>query len=450
MKKVFALGIIAFLALIMSVNAFAAEVDATPSDARPHMDYNNPLELIDSDYNKIAAYKIIPDYDVNEDGKVSIVDVKAVLKHIAGTSVLADGAENKADADKNGRISTADAKLMLQYIAGLKESYALEDGTLLNGTYKNQDGGVYYFNEQGIMAKGITEIDGEKYLFSYDGVMLTQGIQSYNSKNYLILNDNTVACGGFFEYKGKKYLADEDGVLAKGRKSYNGKTYLFDENCALVINSSALENGVLYFTDEQGVLLNGTVKRPDGTYLYENGRPYSGWKYPGLDMFFYDKNGKLAVNTTIGDFTFDANGYPSATVINHNTLRYHLRKILKQYGSDPGSIFNYITNHDIFSYKVMEKGASAEEMVIYMLKYHKGSCYQYAYFTQALYKEAGIECEVVIGTVVSTTTKVRSTHYWNKVKFSDGWYYVDTEYPWQYGGVYKKTADEMKELSYRW
>ena len=452
MKRIFTLSVTVFMVLILSVTAFAAGTGnlSVQTDTITDVDFNHLLELINSQQEKINAYKVIPEYDVNSDGKISVVDVKAVLRHIADIIVLEDEAAKRADADSNGKISAVDAKLILQYIAGIKESYALEDGTLLNGIYKNENGGVYFFDEQGVMAKGVTEIEGKKYLFSYDGVMLTEGLQSFNGKTYLVLENNIVACDGFFDYNGKKYLADKNGSLAKGRKTYNGKTYLFDESYALVINSSAMDNGVLYYTDAQGVLLNGKVNRPDGIYLYENGRPFNGWKYPGLDMFYYDQNGKLAVNTTIGDFKFDANGNPSATVINHNTLRYHLRKILKQYGSNERSIFNYITNHDIFSYKVMDKGASAEEMVIYMLKYHKGSCYQFAYFTQALYKEAGFECEVVIGTVISNVSNTRSTHYWNKVKFSDGWYYVDTEYPWQYGGVYKKTADEMTALSYRW
>ncbi len=451
MKKLFTLSAVIFTFFVLSVTAFAADVtaDSTPDEPFPDMNYNVYLELTDSKSESVTAYKVIPAYDVNGDGKVSVTDAKSVLKHIAEISVLTDEQIQTADIDRNGKISTVDAKMILQTVADILEIYASEDGVMLDGSYTDADSNAYYFDD-GFMAKGITEIEGRQYLFSQSGIMLNEGLHNVFGVNYLVLRDKTVALNGFYSYNGKKYLADANGELAKGRKTYDGKTYLFGSDCALVVNSSAKDGGVLYYTDSNGVLLNGKVKRADGTYLYENGRPFNGWKYPGLDMFYYDKNGKLAVNTTIGDFKFDANGNPSASVINHNTLKYHLRKILKQHGSDARSIFDYITNHSVFSYKVMNKGASAEEMVIYMLKYHKGSCYQFAYFTQALYREAGFECEVVIGTVMSTVSGTRSTHYWNKVKFPDGWYYVDTEYPWKYGGIYKKTAAEILALSYRW
>lgn len=451
MKRIFCLSIITVLMFIMSLTVFAA--DSTSTDARPNIDFNSGADYTDSGNRKVTLYNLILEYDVNGDGKTSIADAKKVLQHVADIIVLDEDAFVRADADENGKISIADAKIILQTVAGLRNVYVYENGDIVTGFFTTADGKTVYLDKNGMKVKGVVEIGGKMYLFSQDGVMLKTGIQTYAGNKYLVLDDNTVALNGFHKYNGKTYLSDSNGVLLKGRRTVNGKTYLLDDSYALVINSSAKDNGVLYYTDANGVLLNGVVTRKDGKYLYENGRPFNGWKYPGLDMFYYDKNGKLAVNTKIGYFTFDANGNPSATEINHDTLKYHLRKILKQHGSSPRNIFDYVSNHDIFSYKVMNKGASAEEMVIYMLKYHKGSCYQFAYFTQALYREAGYECEVVIGTVISNasgTKGQRTTHYWNKVKFPDGWFYVDTEYPWSQNGVYKKTEAQMKELSYRW
>lgn len=449
MKKIFSLSISFMLTVVLSLTAFAAD-DATSTDAKPNIDLNSATVFTDSNNNRVTLYKLVFDYDVNGDGKTSIVDAKKVLKHVAGIETVKEEAFLKADADENGAISIVDAKIILQTVAGLREFYAFEDGKTANGFFRRTDGKTVYFDSQGKKVHGIVVINNKKYLFSNEGVLLENGIHTYLNNKYLVLADNTIALNGFHKYNGKTYLSNQEGILLKGRQKVNGKTYLLDSNYALVINSSAMDNGVRYYTDSNGVLLNGIVTRKDGKYLYENGRPYNGWKYPGLDMFYYDKNGKLAVNTKIGYFTFDANGNPSASEINKTTLKYHLRKILKKYGTSQRNIFDYASNHDIFSYKVMNKGASPEDMVVYILKYHKGSCYHFAYLTQALYREAGYECEVVIGTVISGVSGQRSEHYWNKVKFPDGWFYVDAEYPWKSGGVYKKTAAQMRELSYRW
>lgn len=459
MKKLLTVFCAVLLIFSLSFSAFAQQVksiDSTLTDAAQEPLYTVNKEktavYYDEETNEeIVVFEKVYNCDISGDGKTTIVDVKQILKHIAKISEVDESKIPYADLDQNGKLTIADAKAILGIIAGLRTYYILEDEqTIPNGFFKDDSGNKVYFNEQGMLVKGLVTINGNKYLFTAQGILLRNGIHNYSGHSYLVLEDDTIAINGLYKYNKNTYLANENGELLKGIQKFNGKSYLLDDNFRLVINSSAVVGGVRYYTDKNGVLLNGEVRKIDGTYYYENGVPFNGWRYPGLDMFYYDKNGKLVTNTTIGDFTFDSKGNPSATVINHNTLKYHLRKILKENGSDPKSIFDYVSDHSIFSYKIMDKGASAEEMVIYMLKYHKGSCYQFAYLTQALYREAGYECEVVIGTVMSTISNSRSTHYWNKVKFPDGWYYVDTEYPWKEGGTYKKTAEEMKELSYRW
>ncbi len=57
--------------------------------------------------------------DANGDGKVSSVDARTVLQHVARLTVLDEDAQKRADVDGDGNISATDARRILQYVAGL-------------------------------------------------------------------------------------------------------------------------------------------------------------------------------------------------------------------------------------------------------------------------------------------------------------------------------------------
>lgn len=64
--------------------------------------------------------------DVNGDGKISIVDAKAVLQSIAGTKTLTEAQTAAADLNKDGKITIIDAKWILQIVAGTRDAETLK------------------------------------------------------------------------------------------------------------------------------------------------------------------------------------------------------------------------------------------------------------------------------------------------------------------------------------
>jgi hypothetical protein len=57
--------------------------------------------------------------DVNEDGKITAVDARVVLRQVAGLVELNSAQKLAADTNKDGEVSATDARLILQYVVGM-------------------------------------------------------------------------------------------------------------------------------------------------------------------------------------------------------------------------------------------------------------------------------------------------------------------------------------------
>ena len=56
--------------------------------------------------------------DVNGDGKISVVDAKNILQHIAGKKELSASPLRMADVNSDGKVTIVDAKIILKVVAG--------------------------------------------------------------------------------------------------------------------------------------------------------------------------------------------------------------------------------------------------------------------------------------------------------------------------------------------
>ena len=87
------------------------------------------------------------------------------------------------------------------------------------GWYQDGNNGDMYFNEKGIMQKGILEIDGKKFLFKTRGgqnAYKTTGWYTDDYANRYYFSPSTCGAaltGGTFMINGKLYTFDENGVL---------------------------------------------------------------------------------------------------------------------------------------------------------------------------------------------------------------------------------------------
>jgi len=166
-----------------------------------------------------------------------------------------------------------------------KNGKYLGTDTELSGDGWTKSGGVYYYFHAGEPIVGVHWINGERYIFDYDGMML---------------------CGGFVYFEGMWYYTNDDGTIP----NYTGWKWLNGEWC--YFNSSNLpvtgwfqDNGKTYYgmlketkTDvyiavATGVMyLNGDLHKfaADGVHQGTTGIENGWYKYSG--DYYYFRNGK--------------------------------------------------------------------------------------------------------------------------------------------------------------
>ena len=97
------------------------------------------IDLPDNDWSRInfhmpnndvtirAVYRKPPEYtlgDINGDGRVNIIDLQLLLRHISGSSVLTDARQlQAADINRDGDVDIRDLRLLLQFISGRITSF---------------------------------------------------------------------------------------------------------------------------------------------------------------------------------------------------------------------------------------------------------------------------------------------------------------------------------------
>lgn len=102
--------------------------------------------------------------------------------------------------------------------------------------WKQISGKWYYFNEKGIMQKGLQTIKGVKFYLNDSGVMLT-GWQKIDNNNYYFTSTGGMQYG-WLTLDDKKYYFDEStGVMASGEKTINGEKYKFSSDGLLMKNT---------------------------------------------------------------------------------------------------------------------------------------------------------------------------------------------------------------------
>ena len=117
------------------------------------------------------------------------------------------------------------------------------------------DGVSYRTTEDGSLAKGVAEINGNTYVFSYENGAMITGRPSITNGLYFDIDEKGIATlikDKWVTYEGKTFHTNEAGYVKKGVWEINGNLYCFDDN-GLVLNSTYLQKGIIYTTDEKGI-----------------------------------------------------------------------------------------------------------------------------------------------------------------------------------------------------
>ena len=152
-------------------------------------------------------------------------------------------------------------------------SYYYESGKIVTG-FKTIDNNNYYFDENGIMLKndfinkkyydqdgkqviGFYNLDGNIYYFLENGYIT--GLNEINNKKYYF-DENGIMKKGIININGTNYLFNEEGVLETGFKKENDKIYFYNENKDKLRGLNLIEGKRYYFDFETGELKKENVK----------------------------------------------------------------------------------------------------------------------------------------------------------------------------------------------
>jgi len=154
--------------------------------------------------------------------------------------------------------------------------------------------GLYYTNENGELAKGITKINDQFYHFDKESGMLIKqaGWIDEGEKKYYSNADGVLYVNQFISFGSTKYYMGEDGSVQKGIvKANDGNYYHMDEESGILVKKAgwlekdgkrcyANAEGRLYrnqfisfgstkyYMGEDGSVQKGIVKANDGNYYH--------------------------------------------------------------------------------------------------------------------------------------------------------------------------------------
>jgi len=188
---------------------------------------------------------------------------------------------------------------------GKKYFYSPENGTQIKGfvTWENN---TYYFGSKGYARKGIRKVNGRRYYFNSEGVLI---------KNALI--------------KGR-YYAGPDGYFISGWGTFGENTYYFDAKTLRAVTGwkyidkkmhffnadgtlqklsglhTAANNRNYYYDPVTGEMTKGWVTVGETTYYFSltNGRAVKGWRTIDGKKYYFDVNGILQKNQFIKDLYY--------------------------------------------------------------------------------------------------------------------------------------------------
>lgn len=190
------------------------------------------------------------------------------------------------------------------------------------------NGNRYYYDSNLNPYRGIKEIDGKKYYFTWEGCLYTSeypGINTITIDNHLYAYNNVgevveeaeIKANQWINFQGEKYYYDSDLNPYNGIKEVDGQLYFF-RGGRLATNSypgtgTDYWNGQLIIYDQDGKVIDYTTIEANKwidfngrRYYYdENLNPYTGVREIDGKKYYFEWDGKLI--NYLG--TTQSNGY---------------------------------------------------------------------------------------------------------------------------------------------
>ena len=295
-----------------------------------------------------------------------IVNHSDNLALVSGTENISDVAneviQSKDYSIRYKAISTGESNISISSISinEYETNNSIEIGNVnsinisinSSGEFVNEGGHIFYYKD-GVMQKGIVEIDGNKYLFGVnsgylyygwattpdgnkyysgeDGI-LKSGVAEIDGKKYLFgVTSNKLYYGWATTPDGNKYYSDITGVLKTGLNIVNNQKYYFDDdNCNSIIGWINAPDGKKYYSGEDGILKSGVTEIEGKKYLFgiTSNMLYYGWATtPDGKKYYSDEDGVLQegfITIKNNNYYFDEeNCYMSTGWVEVNGKKYY-------------------------------------------------------------------------------------------------------------------------------
>lgn len=213
--------------------------------------------------------------------------VKNAFQEIDGYTYYFDNDGNKVTGIQsiNGETYYFNVNGILQTNVEYNGYYFGQDGKAVKNDWVNLSGGTKYYDENGQVVKSTSEsavmkeIDGTKYYFDQNGVLLSD----YTDKNKL----DTVAI--------KRNTWSQDN---------NGNIYYYDKNGIIVTNRFYEIDGNTYHFNSLGHLDIGVFLANQQLYIANNDgcvQTKQGWQYYGFEWYYVSNDGTLVKNEWLTD-----------------------------------------------------------------------------------------------------------------------------------------------------
>ena len=208
--------------------------------------------------------------------------------------MLADGVVKNAQGQslvygKSGKLTTQ---------TGWKE-------VSVKDTAGNEEKFYQYFFKGGIMATGLTQVEGKEKYF-YDNGYQAKGIFVPTKDGQIMFFDNDSGerkYAGFFEKDGNWYYANDKGYLATGFTKVGSQNLYFNDKGVQVKNRFFQVGDATYYTNNDGDVLRGAqTVNGDDLYFDESGKQVKGnfVTNPDGTRSYYDAiTGVKLVDTTV-------------------------------------------------------------------------------------------------------------------------------------------------------
>ncbi|HUM82452.1 MAG TPA: polysaccharide deacetylase family protein [Lachnospiraceae bacterium] len=159
------------------------------------------------------------------------------------------------------------------------------DGKALTGWFTDSDGRIFYMGSDHVAVSGWQDIEGVHYYMGTDGAKVT-GWATVDGKVYY-LGANGAMATGWQDIDGSRYYLGTDGVMETGLASVDGKTYDLGTDGKMVCGLTALD-GRNYYFDDSGVMQTGWVTVNSTKYYFDtDGKGFTGWHKINDTMCFF-------------------------------------------------------------------------------------------------------------------------------------------------------------------